>query len=125
MFKMMPNILRNIFGPKATRRYPHEIREPFENARGQIVGDGLKCTCCGICAAKCPSRCISVDKKTATWTYDPYACVYCGVCVESCPSGGVAQRREYRPPTETKDLVVLGCEGRKKTGREAHPVNEP
>lgn len=114
MFKMTPNIWRNIVGPKATRRYPQEKREPFENARGRIVADPLTCTCCGVCAAKCPSRCIAVDKKASTWSYDPYACVYCGVCVESCPSSSVRQHTEYRSVTGVKELVVVKGEGRKK-----------
>src|SRR5210317_979394 len=37
MFKMTPNVLRNLFFPKATRRYPREVRPPFENARGALL----------------------------------------------------------------------------------------
>jgi ech hydrogenase subunit F len=114
VFKMTPNILRNFLSPPATRRYPHVAREPFENARGEIANDVLTCTFCGLCAAKCPSQCIRVDKKSALWSCDPYACVYCGTCAESCPSGSLRQKPQYRAPVQRKELLVLKGTVRKK-----------
>jgi ech hydrogenase subunit F len=75
MFKMTPNVLKNLSSHKATRRYPHEVRTPFENVRGELYNDIKNCTFCQVCAVKCPSQCITVDKKAATWTCDPFACV--------------------------------------------------
>ena len=107
MFNMTPTILRNFLGDRATRRYPHMIRPSFENARGAIHNDIHICTFCGVCAAKCPSQCISVDKKAAAWSYNPSACVCCGVCVESCTSGSLQQERDYRKPAREKEMIVL------------------
>jgi hypothetical protein len=73
MFKMMPNVLKNLLSPKATRRYPHEVRPPFENVRGELYNDIENCTFCSVCGVKCPSQCITVE-KAATWTCDPFAC---------------------------------------------------
>src|SRR5512139_1690865 len=97
---MTRNILRNLVSPRATRRHPYVVRPPFENSRGELLNDIAKCTFCGTCAVKCPSQCIRVDKKSATWCHDPYACVLCGLCAESCPSGSLVQRREYLRPAE-------------------------
>lgn len=114
---MTPNILRNLVNRPATRRHPTVVRPPFESSRGELANDIATCTLCGACAAKCPSQCIQVDKKDATWQYDPYACVLCGVCTELCPTGSLRQGREYPRPVSVKELVVLQGTVRKKTER--------
>jgi ech hydrogenase subunit F len=114
MFKMTPNVLRNLFSKKPTRLYPYEVRTPFENMRGELVNEIEKCTFCSVCAVKCPSQCISVDKKTAVWTCDPFACVYCGICVDSCPVKCLHQKQAYRRPVYDHQIISLKGE-RKKT----------
>jgi len=114
MFKFTPAIMRNFVGKRATRRYPYVIRPPFENARGEIYNDILTCTFCSICAAKCPSQCITVDKKAATWSCNPMACVYCGVCAESCPTGSLQQKRDYRRAVQEKEIIFLRGEIKKE-----------
>jgi NADH:ubiquinone oxidoreductase subunit F (NADH-binding)/Pyruvate/2-oxoacid:ferredoxin oxidoreductase delta subunit len=42
-----------------------------------------KCTGCGVCLKKCPSECISGEKKK-THVIDQTKCIKCGVCKESC-----------------------------------------
>jgi ech hydrogenase subunit F len=107
MFKMTPTILKNFITEKATRLYPYEVRPPYANARGEIVNDKDKCTFCGICEAKCPSGCIRVDKKTATWTYEPFVCIFCGICVESCPKNSLTQLETYTKASLNKEIIVL------------------
>jgi formate hydrogenlyase subunit 6/NADH:ubiquinone oxidoreductase subunit I len=107
VFTMTRNILRNLVNPGATRRHPYVVRPPFENSRGALVNDIAVCTFCGTCAVKCPSQCIQVDKKNATWHYNPYACVTCGTCAESCPSGSLRQQRDYIRPSEAMVPVAL------------------
>lgn len=114
MFEMTPNIFRNFFAKKATRLYPGEKRTDCEQARGEIRNEIGKCIFCGACALKCPSQCISVDKKAGLWQYDPFACVYCGVCTEACPTGSIHQRREYRPPVREREKIVLKGELKKR-----------
>jgi len=113
MFKMTPYVLRNLFSQKPTRLYPYQVRPAFENQRGELVNDIEKCTFCSICAAKCPSQCISVDKKTATWSCDPFACVYCGICVDSCPAECLHQKQAYRHPVYDRQIIFLKGELKK------------
>ena len=115
MLTMTRNILRNLVSPAATRQHPTTVRSPFESTRGQLTNDMAACTLCGTCAVKCPSQCIQVDKKSATWCYDPYACVLCGVCTEFCPAGSLRQGREYPRPVMAKTPVVLQGTVKKKT----------
>jgi ech hydrogenase subunit F len=105
MFKMAPNILRNLVVHKSTRRYPLEQRTPFRGARGELVNDMTKCNLCGVCAVKCPSQCITVDKGAGTWGCDPFACLFCGICVESCPKQSLMQKEHYRKPVTKRESI--------------------
>jgi ech hydrogenase subunit F len=114
MFKMTPNIMRNLAVRKPTRRYPAQVRPPFDHVRGELVNDIDACILCGTCAVKCPSQCIAVDKQAYTWTYDPFACVYCGVCVDTCPVKCLSQNTQYRRPTGQRQIITLQGRPRKK-----------
>ena len=98
MFGMAPIVLRNLMRPKSTRRYPRQVRTPFDRIRADLDRNAEACTCCGVCAAKCPSECIVVKKKTALWQHDPSACVFCGTCVEVCPAGCLQHLSRHRAP---------------------------
>jgi formate hydrogenlyase subunit 6/NADH:ubiquinone oxidoreductase subunit I len=114
MFKMTPNILRNLAARKSTRRYPREVRETFDRVRGELVNDIRRCVFCGACEVKCPSQCIAVDRKAALWAYDPFACVYCGVCVEICPAKSLYQNTHYREPMFERIVVRMQGELKKR-----------
>jgi formate hydrogenlyase subunit 6/NADH:ubiquinone oxidoreductase subunit I len=114
MFKMTPTIVRNFLNKRATRRYPYVVRAPFENVRGALHNEISTCTFCGACAAKCPSQCIVVDRKNATWQCDPFACVYCGICVESCKFDSLKQEPPYRPAAAQREMIFLKGELKKK-----------
>ncbi len=107
MFKLTPSILKNLVTKKATRLYPFEVRESYENNRGELVNDVEKCNFCGICAAKCPSACITVDKKNAIWQCALFSCLFCGICVEACPKKSLTQKTEYRKPLQEKEVVSI------------------
>ena len=119
MFKMTPIILQNFFSRRATRRYPHVARPAFANTRGALYNDIATCIFCGVCAARCPSQCITVDKKNATWQYDPFACISCGVCVEACTTSSLHQSPHYRNPAAVRELIHLkGRPAQKKNRQE-------
>ena len=107
MFKMTPTILQNFFSRRATRRYPDVAAPVFANARGELHNDIAACVFCGVCAAKCPSRCITVDKQRATWQYDPFACVFCGVCTQTCPTESLRQIEERWHALDRREKIAL------------------
>ena len=104
---MTPNVIRNLLKKKATRRYPLVVRIPFENARGRLFNEIEKCTFCTVCALKCPSQCIEVDRKAAAWKYNPFACVFCGICVEVCPVQCLRQKHDYQQPVVERETILL------------------
>jgi ech hydrogenase subunit F len=118
MFKMTPNILKNLITEKATRLYPFEVRTPYGNARGELINDVGKCNFCGICAAKCPSQCLTVDKKAATWECALFSCLFCGICVESCPKKSLTQKQDYRKPVREVEVIFLQGEIKAKDAPE-------
>ena len=115
MFKMTPNVLKNLFSPTSTRRYPRVVRPPFERVRGALFNDIQKCTFCSVCALKCPTQCITVDKKDATWRYDPFACVFCGICVDACTGKCLHQQQTYRNAVAARETILLKGEVGKKS----------
>lgn len=105
--KMLFNVLRNFFGKSSTRNYPAEVRPAFKNSRGELINNIDDCIFCGNCSRKCPSQCITVDKKDSTWGCDPFLCVYCGVCVESCPTSCIHQEEHYRAPSRVHEYILM------------------
>lgn len=51
---------------------------------GKIKNDMSKCILCGLCARKCPSNAITVDRNEKTWSINRDECVQCGACIEAC-----------------------------------------
>ena len=107
MLHFTPTILKNLFSKSATRLYPIEKREPFENVRGELDIDIAGCKLCGICARKCPAACITVDKKKGIWQVDPFACIYCGICADNCPTKCLFFKGQYREPVIQKVVKIM------------------
>jgi len=60
--------------------------EPFKNVRGHLSGVNIdQCIFCGICARKCPSDALVVNKAEKSWEVDQFKCVVCGLCQDVCP----------------------------------------
>lgn len=108
ILKGMALTLRMMFTHAVTRQYPEEKRPPFQGFRGLHAlvrkenGDA-KCVGCGLCAAVCPSKCISVytsegadhTKVVDRYEIEVLRCVYCAFCVEACPFGAIVLTEHY------------------------------
>jgi ech hydrogenase subunit F len=119
---MIKNIFKNLVTGSATRAYPIEVRPGFDNARGELSNDIDGCTLCGICAKKCPSQCILVDRKSGIWEMNPYSCVFCGICVDACPKSCLVHSSGHKKPVRAKASVVLNKEIKPKLKVVAEPA---
>ena len=105
--KMSSNIIRNFLSKSATRLYPYQVREPFENSRYELYNDIDNCIFCKTCEKKCPSQCITVDKHAGVWECDPFACIFCSICVEACPTNCLHQKITHRAPSTEREMIHM------------------
>ena len=79
---------------------------------------GEECTGCGLCARKCPERCISGEKKEQH-AIDASLCSDCGVCASYCPVSCISDefgksvtniKPKERPVAAVDETYCSGCE---------------
>ncbi len=44
-----------------------------------------KCTHCTVCVTVCPTKALTVDRKTMTVQFIPEKCIACELCIPACP----------------------------------------
>ena len=116
-FKMAKTVLKSLFKKPATAMYPAVPREWTERTRGHVSIIEENCILCGICARKCPTNAISVDRKGKIWTINRMSCIQCESCVEACPKKCLAMAPSYTPPTVEKvtDVFEIPLPDKEKT----------
>jgi NADH-quinone oxidoreductase subunit I len=114
IFQGMALTLRKMFSHAVTIQYPKERRPIAPGFRGQhaLAKDAMgkiKCVGCGLCAAICPSKCISVSnvKDKENYEIDVLRCIYCGFCVEACPYGAIVLTENYEYSAYKKEDIYL------------------
>jgi formate hydrogenlyase subunit 6/NADH:ubiquinone oxidoreductase subunit I len=86
-----------------TTRYPFEPRQPIAGSRGQIVFTKDNCVYCNICAKKCPTGALMVNRAQKKWVIDRLRCINCGYCVEACPKKSLTMVEGHGSPAVTRD----------------------
>lgn len=73
-----------------------------------------KCIACGLCAAICPSKCITIHtadeegrKVAERYEIDVLRCVFCAFCVEACPVGAVALTEHYEYADYSRSAFLM------------------
>ena len=106
-FKLGGMTLSGVFKKPKTRKYPKEVREPFERTRGCIDMTDIKtCILCGLCEKGCPALCIEVDKENETWQYWPYKCIACDSCVRACPKNILEMKQLHADVTTQRTSIT-------------------
>jgi formate hydrogenlyase subunit 6/NADH:ubiquinone oxidoreductase subunit I len=78
--------------------YPVIRNEFYPTTRGKILCDESTCNYCGLCARRCPSQAITVEKAEKTWKLDSTRCLTCNFCVTLCSKDSLSTAREYALP---------------------------
>ena len=87
--------LKNLFSKPATRPYPEQPREYPDRTRGHVEVDIDTCVLCSLCARKCPTGAITVDRAAKLWEIERFGCIQCGCCVETCPKKCLSMKQSY------------------------------
>ena len=91
MFKIVKKLLKY---PRLTQSYPYKSVDAGRFI-GQPVIDKAKCTLCGECVSRCPSRAIVMDREKRSIGINYDECVFCVLCEEVCPAGAVKMTTRF------------------------------
>ena len=105
-FEMSRMALKWAVSKPLTTRYPFEARRVLPGSRGRLVFTKDNCVYCTVCAKKCPTAALVVNRAKKQWAIDRLRCITCGYCVEVCPKKSLQLKPSHDAPTVTKDLEV-------------------
>jgi len=108
-FSISTLVTKSALRKPATRLYPFETREPYPKTRGHIRFDheANTCTFCTICAHKCPTQAIQVNKKEKIWAIDHMRCILCSNCTESCPRSCLSMADTPHAPMLKQEVEIF------------------
>jgi len=91
MFKSINKIIKY---RRLTQDYPNK---PIDSSLLICVPeiDAEKCTMCGECVSRCPSRAIVINKDTKEIGINLDECVVCTLCEEICPVGAAKMTNQF------------------------------
>jgi len=78
-FEMSKLALKWALTKPPTTRYPFEPRIPIAGSRGQLVFTKDNCVYCTVCAKKCPTGALLVNRAQKKWAIDRLRCINCGL----------------------------------------------
>lgn len=102
-FEMSRLALKWALTKPPTSRYPFEPRQIIPGSRGEVTFDRETCVYCGVCAKKCPTDALVVQRAQKHWIIDRLRCISCGACVEVCPKDSIQLSGKHCAPTITRD----------------------
>ena len=81
-------------------------RKAFAGSRGELIFTKDGCVYCNVCAKKCPTGALTVNRAQKKWMIDRLRCITCGYCVEACPKKCLGMGTGHGNPAVTKDREV-------------------
>ncbi len=102
-FEMTRLALKWAVKKPVTSRYPFEPRRALPGSRGRLAFNRDTCVYCTVCAKKCPTGALVVNRAQKKWGIDRLLCISCGYCAEACPKKSLSLTTAHGEPTVTKD----------------------
>lgn len=84
--------------------YPFQPAKFHKNTRGHIKLDAAKCILCTLCAKRCPTGAIEVDRVKGFWQINRCKCIMCLECVLCCKPVALSSENQYSPPVNKMEL---------------------
>jgi len=106
ILQMFKTIIKSMCKKSACKMYPVQPATFYANTKGHIAIDEARCILCSMCARKCPTGAIQVDRKARTWQIDYGKCILCNNCIDSCPPKCLSIARQYAAPTKQRAVFV-------------------
>jgi ech hydrogenase subunit F len=97
--------LTSLFRKPATTAFPAAPYQPIPGTRGQLRIDLGACNFCTLCALRCPTGAIAVDRQAKEWTLDRFKCIICAACVDACAKQALNNDPHYASPVIENILV--------------------
>lgn len=94
--------------------YPVKPAKFYDKTKGHIAIEAGKCILCTICAKKCPTGAITVDRTGREWAIDRGKCILCNVCTEACPPKCLSMANQYSAPVTEQKMDVIAIPETKK-----------
>ena len=105
-FQMSKLALKWALKKPPTSRYPFEARKVIAGSRGRLVFTKDNCVYCNVCAKKCPTSALHVNRAEKSFAIERLRCITCGSCVEICPKKSLELSSGHGTPQMTKDLEI-------------------
>ena len=115
-------LTQSLFSKSACKMYPAQEPVFFDRTRGRIEMEPSKCIVCTLCAKRCPTGAIVVDKEENTWQIDRFKCIQCGACAEGCKPKSLQMVNQYAGPVVRKQIERFAVTPPK---RHTHKPDEP
>jgi len=95
-------IFKSLGQKPPTHDYPRVPIPKDPLVRGGVAVDISTCIFCNLCARRCPTDAIKVDKGRKELEISRFQCVVCAACVEVCPKKSIEMRPELDSPSDVK-----------------------
>lgn len=114
-FKLGTMTLKGLVKKPETLQYPAETKEPYKDQKGTVINANPKdCTLCTLCAKRCPTNAIDVDREKRTWAISHLNCIQCGYCIAGCPKKCLVMKGERPELVAKKNVETIKIPAPKK-----------
>jgi ech hydrogenase subunit F len=96
----------SLFRRPATTPWPATPYVPIAGTRGSLQFASATCNYCTLCALKCPTGAIRVDRQKKAWTLDRFKCIVCAACVDACVKNSLSCAPQFSPPSSGHEIEV-------------------
>lgn len=119
ILKMCKTVVSSLRKKTFCQMYPFQPARFHKNTRGHIKIDAAKCILCTLCAKRCPTGALEVDRVKGYWQINRYKCIMCLECAICCPTKALSTENQYAPPMPKMENEKFDVEVKKPAPKPA------